>query len=93
MNPDTAARNINIYIYKESGKTNLLEILRNPISVSAGGNVIWPSYSTSPAESAWWHDIILSNGNTISITWSAGAGAGGGPDADGLVITYEEIDI
>jgi len=94
-NGDDVNRDIYIHIYKEAGKTNLLDMLIDTRQAAAGGGyVVWPNNYAGVAwtEGHGSERPILVAGNTIQITWSDPGASTGATDADGLVICYLEID-
>lgn len=96
-NPDDVNRVIIVNKWKEVAKTTLITILTTGYTANAVGAslVHWPSTTMDDATMADKpsHPEILVAGNTIEVIYAAGgASAGGGPDADGIVIEYLEID-
>jgi len=91
-NPDDVARTVQIRLYKEAAKTNLIALLAS-VSVSATSQLQFPSYTgaSGTLSGQIGFPLTLFPGNTISITWSAGGASAGGTDADGQVIFYRRL--
>lgn len=91
INADDVARACIMRLFKEAGKTNLLEQLQS-ISKNAGVAAYWPTLATSGGIGTRGdHLIVLAPGNVIECTWSGGGASSGGTDADGLVIQVLEF--
>jgi len=93
-NPDDVARTITAVLYKEAAKTNYIKRLMSEAAVGATAIRQWPKETNSstvqrvptlPAE-------IVTEENTLNVVWATGGASAGGTDADGLVVTYLEID-
>lgn len=92
-NPDNVARNINVHLYKEAGKTNLIKRILVQTGVAASGERYYPNSVTATLTvMSFYVPTFLEGGNTIESVWAAGGASAGGTDADGLVIEYLEID-
>jgi hypothetical protein len=99
VNADDVGRTIEVVVYKEAAKTNIIAILISAWPVDPLGTAaytdtfIWPVadhfYSTNAKSNL---TMLLTEGNVISITINAGGASSGGTDADGIVISYLETD-
>lgn len=92
-NPDNVSRNLTIDIFKEAALTSRLFSLIVVMACSAAAERQWPNSSTGNVSGLYLAClVILEAGNTIHTQWAAGGASTGGTDADGLVITYIELD-
>lgn len=99
INGDDVTRDINVFIYKEPAKTNVLRKLIRIDAVLANGGVCqWPNYHVTTTATTGCNalhqpaEVILAAGNVISVVWATGGASTGATDTDGLVIEYLEID-
>lgn len=92
VNGDDVQRTVNIYIYKEAAKTNLLRQIFNG-AVGAGAAGQWPGMLDSVQYQYIWSLVVLEAANAISVVWAAGGASTGAVDADGLIIDYLEVDL
>jgi len=83
---DDVARAIRIHIYKEAAATNKIFELAYDAAVATAGVLCWPNKDYAP------FPVILVAGNMIRIQYVAGGASSGSVDADGVVITYIEVD-
>lgn len=94
VNMDNVTRNILVDVYKEVAKTNLM--LRLAVGDIATTKFIQYPNTYRPSEVDRVHApmvLVLTEGNTISVTWAAGGASAGATDADGLVITGLEVPL
>lgn len=96
-NPDDVARDVQVRLYKEAGKTNYLRrLFVMSVPAAPGGAIQWPYLEAgdeTTLDSRKLMEYILDEGNTIEFQWAAGGASAGGTDADGLVLIFMEIDI
>ena len=92
-NPDDVARFIGFVIYKEAGKTNLVDYVDRQTHSAGTFQQAPDRIFTGRAYSGLQFPRPLEAGNTISVTWETGGVSAGGTDADGLVIEYQEVAV
>ena len=95
VNVDNVNRAVTFTLYKEVGKTNIIQILWTK-TVTAGAALVWPLAATPAADNTMpfpmTDGLIMNAGNTISIVFATGGASAGATDADGIVADYLEID-
>jgi len=94
VNMDDVTRNLTMNLYKEAAKTNLIGTLAYKAAADAGGGSLYfPNFSGAVTDlSGWDSPRILGGSETLSFIWASGGASTGSVDADGLVITYLEMD-
>jgi len=89
-NPDDVARNTTGHIYKEAGKTNVVQQF---FGAAQAATTCYHYPGSSGVAGAGQEPIVLTGGNVISVVWGSGGASAGGTDADGLVIEYQEVAV
>lgn len=95
VNADDVNRLCWVTLYKEVAKTNVL--LDNLLNSTLGATAaqIWPNQQTTTTVVNVANLpmlLVLKAANTLSFTWASGGASTGATDADGLVVTYLELD-